>query len=115
MSDLIAQIDLLTAKSTSQASKLLSACREEILSGRQRLNTEWFDITTLPFPYDRGDHHRVDSVVWLSNVATGEVRTGRPIRRKRDGVIGLFAESFFPTHWMPFIRPNPPTKPMETS
>lgn len=111
MTDLIAEIDAATCTGTStKATQTLIRCRAEIIHLRDQINTDWRTIDTLPFPHDYGSHRRAHKV-WMCD-ATGVVRLGTPIKRARDGLIGLFAETYFPTHWMPFVVPTAPAKPV---
>lgn len=115
MNDLFERIDAFTARSTrSVGAALLVECKAMITDLRP-VAQDWLPIATLPFPIHLGDHAKTEHPVWLADVASGVVRTGRPTRRRRDGRIGLFGEEFYPTHWMPFTRPNPPPKPKETT
>lgn len=109
MIDIIAQIDAASSTGVgTKAAQTLIACRAEIISLREQIGGEWRTIDTLSFDHDYGSHRRAHKV-WMCD-ATGVVRLGTPIKRTRDGLIGLFADTYFPTHWMPFVVPTAPAK-----
>ena len=110
MKDLFAEIDAITAKSTTRTAKLLVICKARIIE-LTPVADHWQTIDTLLFPIDHGSYRRADEPIWMSD-AKGTVKMGRPLRRARDGVIGLFADNYHPTHWQPYMIPAPP-KAME--
>jgi len=104
--DLFAEIDAITAKSTTRTAKLLAICKARITE-LTPVDNKWQPIDTLPFPIDHGSYQRSAAPVWLAD-AKGRVMKGRPLRRTRDGTIGVFAEGIHPTHWQPYVVPAPP-------
>lgn len=113
MTDILDEIDMATRHSTSARAMLLLRCRAEIVKLRPVASPDWQPIETLPFPVDHGTHRRTNHPVWLCN-AKGEVKHGSPLRRARDGLIGLFALDYHPTHWQPYTVPAPPPRPEAT-
>ena len=83
MNDLFERIDAFTARSTrSVGAALLVECKAMITDLRP-VAQDWLPIATLPFPIHLGDHAKTEHPVWLADVASGVVRTGRPTRRRR--------------------------------